>query len=327
MTHSKILGVGHYLPQTCVTSAEIEERLSLPPGWIEQRTGIRERRYAAGHEAVTDLAIQATQQAIQQAGIDAQDAGLILLATSTPDHLLPPSAPLLAHKAGCTNAGAMDVAGACTGFVYCLALADSYVRIHKTSAIVVAANILSRRINPEDRATCSIFADAAGAVVLNASGENEECGLLAVELGNQGAYYDLIKVESGGSRKPFTSSSASASATIALANGREAYAVAINSMVRTSMQALQKASLSVEEIDWWIPHQANGRLLDAVRKELGIPKAKLLTSYEACGNSSAATIPLTLSLHQREGHIQKGQTLLMTAAGAGFTEGAIVYRY
>lgn len=326
---TKIAGFGHYLPERRVMSAEIEHALSLPEGWIERRTGIRERRWAAEDQAVTDLAFHAAKAALDDAQLTPDAVGLVLLATSTPDHLLPPSAPLLAHRLGCVQAGAMDIAAACTGFVYALTLADSFTRVHGIPALVVAANILSRRINPVDRATSALFADAAGAVVVVPAAEDEECGLLAAHLSSQGAHYDLIKIDAGGSRKPLTDKTTIAERTMSIANGQTAFAAAIDSMVRTSRLALQRASLLVEDIDWWMPHQANARMIEAVRGELRIPREKTLYSLGDCGNSSAATIPLTLSRYQREYPLrrtQTSQTYLLTAVGAGFTEGAIVYR-
>jgi len=250
----------------------------------------------------------------------------LLLATSTPDHLLPPSAPLLAHRLGLTNAGAADLAGACTGFLYALTLADAFTRVHGVPSLVVAGNILSRRMNPADPATSILFADAAGAIVLVPAEGEEKCGLLSAHLCSNGAHYDLIKIDAGGSRRPFSPDTSLAERTMAFSNGPAVYGAAIESMVRTSLQALRKAALPVDDIDWWVPHQANARLIDAAGRELGIPREKTLLSLEHCGNSSAATIPLTLSQHWQSQGVEPGKTYLLTAVGAGFTEGAAVYR-
>ncbi|MFM1813632.1 MAG: hypothetical protein RLZ98_327 [Pseudomonadota bacterium] len=323
MTSSRIAGLGHYAPDTIVGNDEIERRLGLSAGWIERRTGIRSRRFASGEQAVTDLAHEAACNALADAGIGARDIGLLLLATSTPDHLLPPSAPLLAHRLGLSHAGAMDLAGACTGFVQAFALADAYVCTHRRNVLVVAANILSRRINPDDAVSSVLFGDGAGAAVLVPTDE-APCGVLGHYLGSRGAYYDLIKIEAGGSRSPFAADTVPAQTKIEIRNNRLAYMRAIESMAETSRAALMLAGLEAGDIDWWVPHQANLRLIEAARGRIGIPPERTLLSVVDFANSSAATIPLTLSLNRAQ--FAAGQTVLMTAVGAGFTEGAIVYR-
>lgn len=323
MKSTRIAGMGHYVPDRIVSNGEIEKRLDLPEGWIERRTGIRQRRYAAPGQAVTDLARQAAGTAMKDAGVAPGDVGILLLATSTPDHLLPPSAPLLAHQLGCMHAGAMDIAGACTGFVQAFALADSFVRTHGCKALVVGANVLSRRINPEDAVSSVLFGDGAGAVLL-APTEDSATGLLGHVLSSSGADYDLIKIAVGGSREPFAPSSRLADTRIAITSNRIAYARAIESMVATSRAAIADAAIGIAEVDWWLPHQANLRLIEAARRQLAMPRYKVLLSAGEYANSSAATIPLTLSMHRER--LAPGQVILMTAVGAGFTEGALVYR-
>lgn len=203
MTGVEIIGVGHYAPLRVVPNAEIEAQLGLEPGWIKRRTGIEARRYAADGEALSDIAIKAGEMALVGAGVPRSDIGLLLLATSTPDHLLPPTAPLVAYRLGLTNAGGIDMAGACAGFIYALTLADSFVRSHGTRVLVIAANILSRRINPAERASSVLFADAAGAVLL-APGVRSNAGVRGAHLAANGEHYDLISIPGGGSRKPFS---------------------------------------------------------------------------------------------------------------------------
>ncbi|MEE8530802.1 MAG: 3-oxoacyl-ACP synthase, partial [Hyphomicrobium sp.] len=187
----EIIGLGHYAPERRVGNGEIEQRLGLEAGWIERRTGIRERRYAARNEALTDIAVKAGDMALETAGIDRSNVTLTLLATSTPDHLLPPSAPLLAHRLGLTNSGGIDMAGACAGFLYALTLADGFVRTQRAPVLVVGANILSRRIDSTDASTSALFADAAGAVVL-APTDRPNAGVLGAQLSADGSGYDLI---------------------------------------------------------------------------------------------------------------------------------------
>jgi 3-oxoacyl-[acyl-carrier-protein] synthase III len=319
---SEIVGLGHYAPERRVASVEIERRLGLEPGWIERRTGIVERRYAAEGEALTDIAVKAGEMALQQSAIDRSRIALTLLATSTPDHLLPPSAPLLAHRLGLAGSGAIDMAGACAGFLYALVLADAFVRVHDAPVLVVAANILSRRINPAERASCVLFSDAAGAVLL-APSENPGSGVLGAKLTSDGSGYDLIKIAAGGSRHPFVSDAPSEEALMTISDGQAVFARAVDMMVDTSRDALQQAGLTMADIDLFVPHQANARIMAAVARQLGVPDGRLVSTVADYGNSSAATIPFTLSSAAREA-LQPATKVLMCAAGAGLTGGAVV---
>lgn len=325
MSGSTILGYGHYAPQRRVANAEIERRLGLEPGWIFRRTGIEERRYAADDEALTDIAVPAADMALQQSGLRRDDVALTLLATSTPDHLLPPSAPLLAHRLGLTNSGGIDLAGACAGFLYALTLADSFVRVHGVTVLVVAANILSRRINPAERGSCILFADAAGAVVVAPSDQPSD-GILGAKLAADGSGYGLISIEAGGSRRPFAADLAIEETQMAIADGKAVFTRAVDMMSATAREALAKARLTVADIDYLVPHQANGRIIAAVAQQLGVPSEKVISTIANFGNSSAATIPLSLSIAAADGRPQRGQRVLMCAAGAGLTGGAVVYR-
>jgi len=320
---SEIVGLGHYAPARCVPSSEIEQRLGLEPGWIESRTGIVERRYAADGEALTDMAAKAGDMALQAAGMERSRVALVLLATSTPDHLLPPSAPLLAHRLGLTSAGGIDVAGACAGFLYALVLADAFVRTQGAPALVVAANVLSRRINPAERASCVLFADAAGAVVL-APAQRAGAGLLGSELATDGSGYDLIKIDAGGSRRPFEPGMPIEDTLMTIADGKAVFTKAVDMMVATSRAALGQAGLAVGDIDRFVPHQANARIIAAVAHQLGVPDAKVVSTVAGYGNSSAATIPFSLSLAAQKGRVKRGDRVLMCAAGAGLTGGAVV---
>ena len=321
--HSEIVGFGSYAPERRVTNAEIEERLKLERGWIERRTGIVERRYAADGEALTDMAAAAGEVALKTASIDRAQIALTLLATSTPDHLLPPSAPLLAHRLGLSRSGGVDLAGACAGFLYALVLADGFVRAQNAPVLVVAANVLSRRINPDERASCILFADAAGALVLSPS-QRAGCGLLGAHLAAEGGGYDLIKIEAGGSRRPFAPDTALEDTLMTIADGQAVFSQAVDLMVATSREALRKAGLTIADIDWLVPHQANARIMTAVAGKLGVPEEKMVSTVARFANSSAATIPFSLALAMEEGRISRGSRILMCAAGAGLTGGAVV---
>jgi 3-oxoacyl-[acyl-carrier-protein] synthase-3 len=321
----EIIGLGHYAPERRVGNGEIEQRLGLEAGWIERRTGIRERRYAARNEALTDIAVKASDMALETAGIDRSTVALTLLATSTPDHLLPPSAPLLAHRLALTNSGGIDMAGACAGFLYALTLADGFVRTQRAPVLVVGANILSRRIDATDAGTSALFADAAGAVVL-APTDRPNAGILGAQLSADGSGYDLIKIPAGGSRRPFEPDSADETLMV-MSDGKAVFTKAVEMMVATSRKALARAELAMVTIDRFVPHQANGRLIAAVAHQLDVPESKVISTIADYGNSSAATIPLSLSLSAQQKKLARGERLLMCAAGAGFTGGAVVFGF
>jgi 3-oxoacyl-[acyl-carrier-protein] synthase-3 len=321
---STILSTGHYAPERRVGNAEIEARLGLEDGWILRRTGIRERRYAEPDEALSDMAIRAGEMALSRIGFDRARIGLLILATSTPDHLLPPSAPLVAYRLGLTGAGGIDMAGACGGFLHALTYADGFARLHKKPVLVIAANILSRRTNPAERSSVILFADAAGAALV-APDERKTSGIRGLELATDGSAYDLIKIPAGGSRRPFSADIAPSETLMQISDGRMVFAKAVEMMTQTSERALIAAGLSLADIRVCIPHQANQRIIAAVQKKLGLSSDRLLSSVAEYGNSSAATIPFTLSLRAGEANLRNGDKLLFCAAGAGLTGGAIVY--
>jgi 3-oxoacyl-[acyl-carrier-protein] synthase-3 len=320
-----LVGLGHYVPAQRIPNEVIEARLGLSAGWIERRTGIVSRAYLEDDFALSDLAIAAGEKALAHVGSPRSSIGLLLLATSTPDHILPPSAPLVAHRLGLTEAGAIDLAGACAGFVYALTLADAYVRRHQRGALIIAGNVLSRRINPEEQASAVLFADAAGACVLMPSDDPRQ-GLIGAELASDGSGYDLIKIAAGGSRAPFDASTPLSATHMTMAYGQDLFVRAVEMMSQSAERAMADAGIGTEAISRFIPHQANSRILKAVSHRIGIDEHIMLSSIALYGNSSAATIPLTLSLAHQDKMLEKGETLLMTAAGAGLTGGAAVWR-
>ncbi len=325
MSGVTLAGFGHYVPQRCVLNSEIETRLGLSDGWILRRTGIEARRYVSDDEALSDIAVKAGDMALDDAGIDKRDVGLLLLATSTPDHLLPPSAPLVAHRLGLSDAGAIDMAGACGGFIYALTLADSYARAHQTTVLVIAANILSRRINPFDRASSVLFGDAAGAVVVVPT-QRVDAGIAAVKLASRGSNYGLIQIPGGGSRKPFATLTDVGETLMVISNGQAVYAEAVQMMTTCAVSALKQSGLTATDVTSFIPHQANARMMKTVAHQLAIPIDRMLSTIAPFANSSAATIPLTLSVANQARRFPSGSTLLMTAAGAGLTGGAVIFR-
>ena len=320
---SQIVSLGHHLPARSVPNSDIEASLGLEPGWIEARTGIRARRWVEPGDTLSGMAGRAGDMALAMAGIDRATVGLMLLATSTPDHLLPPSAPLVAHRLGLAGAGAVDLAGACAGFIYALTFADAFVRAHGKPALVIAANILSRRINAEERASAVLFADAAGAVLLGPSADPGH-GVLGAALGADGAGYSLIQIPAGGSNRPFAKDLDITETLMTIADGRAVFVKAVEMIVRYSVEALASADIMARGISRFIPHQANVRIISAVGGKLGIEESKTIATVAEYGNSSAATIPLSLSLSHQDEPLRRGEKLLLASAGAGFTGGALV---
>ncbi|CCV13808.1 beta-ketoacyl-ACP synthase III [Mesorhizobium sp. STM 4661] len=320
---SRVLGFGHHAPSRKVENPEIEDRLGLEPGWIERRTGIRSRFWATDEDTLSGLAAQAGDMALANAGIDRSDIGLLLLATSTPDHLLPPSAPLVAHRLGLGRAGAIDLTGACAGFIYALMFADGFTRLHGKVSLVIAANILSRRINPAERASAVLFADAAGAVVIGPC-DKPDRGILGASVNSDGSRYGLIQIPAGGSNTPFHGDLDLEQTRMTITDGREVFAKAVEMMTACSQDALAAARMRPQDIDRFVPHQANARIFDAVGRNLGIADEAIVKTIAGYGNSSAATIPLSLSLAHRAAPFRPGEKVLLAAAGAGLSGGALV---
>ena len=321
---SHLAGFGHAVPSRIVHNAEIESRLGLEAGWIERRTGIQRRHWATESDTLSGLAAEAGRMALDNAGIAPSEIVMTLLATSTPDHLLPPSAPLLAHKLGLHNSGAIDLAGACSGFLYALTLADGFVRTQGKTVLIVAANILSRRINPTERASAVLFADGAGAVVL-APCEDGQSGVKATAMASDGSGYDLITIPAGGSNRPFSPDTPVERFFMTMRDGREVFSRAVDLMTHTSRRVMDETCLPVASIDHFIPHQANLRLCETVRRNLGLEEKQMITTISNYGNSSAATIPLSLSIRHQQKPFEPCTRLLMTAAGAGLSGGAVLY--
>ncbi|TGR23184.1 MULTISPECIES: beta-ketoacyl-ACP synthase III [unclassified Mesorhizobium] len=320
---SRLLGFGHHAPSRKVENPEIENSLGLEPGWIERRTGIRSRFWATDEDTLSGLAAQAGDMALSSAGIDRGDIGLLLLATSTPDHLLPPSAPLVAHRLGLGRAGAVDLTGACAGFIYALMFADGFTRLDGKASLVIAANILSRRINPAERASAVLFADAAGAVVIGPC-EDQDRGILGASVDSDGSRYGLIQIPAGGSNKPLHGNLDLGQTRMTITDGREVFAKAVEMMTACSRDALAAAQMQPQDIDRFVPHQANARIFDAVGRNLGIADQAIVKTISEYGNSSAATIPLSLSLAHRAEPFRPGERILLAAAGAGLSGGALV---
>lgn len=319
----RILGCGHATPALVISNDEIERELQLETGWIERRTGVRQRRVCGPDESCSTLAIQAGAMALEHAGVPASELGLVLLATSTPDFPLPPTAPVVAERLGARSPGAVDLAGACCGFLYALSMASGWVQQSQAPALVIAANVLSRRLDPADPSVRAVFADGAGAVVLGPG--TEESGLRAVALGSDGSRASAIQVRAGGSVRPIDAEVfADGAHYLRIHDGAAVFSSAVEGMARASNQALNQAGLSYIDIDRWIPHQANSRILARVGQRLEIDQNRWITILETWGNSSAASLPTAMSLAAHDGTLRMGERLLLSAVGAGMVEAAAV---
>ncbi len=319
MTCSRIVGTGGYLPAKILTNRDLEQTLDTTDEWIRTRTGIRERHIAAANERCSDLAFAASRRAIEAAGISVQDIGLILVATSTPDMIFPSTACILQAKLGIKNCPAFDVQAVCSGFVYALATADLYLRSGQYQyALVVGSEIFSRILDWNDRSTCVLFGDGAGAVVLQAS---DAPGILSSHLHADGSHQDILSVPGsvcGGKveGRPFLQM-----------EGNAVFKLAVKVLDQIVEEALVKNKLQKSDIDWLIPHQANIRIIASTAKKLGMSMDKVVVTVDRHGNTSAASIPLALDEAVRDGRIRDGQHVLLEAVGGGFTWGAVVIKW
>jgi 3-oxoacyl-[acyl-carrier-protein] synthase-3 len=320
----KVVSAASAIPGNTTSCDELEARLGLERGWIERRTGILQRPIATPDQATSDLAVSAGKKALQAASIDPQKIGLILLATSTPDHLLPPTAPLVAHRLG-TRAGAIDLLGACSGFLYALVLGSTWADSAQQAVLVIGANILTRRVNEADPTTVALFSDGAGAVVVVPS---QPSSLLGSYLSSDGSSYDAITIPSGGSREPLTAEGLKAGRNLmTMRRGLALFKHAVHGMADAGVQALKQAGLTAADIRWWIPHQANARIIQDTGALLGIDNARTVSVVARYGNSSAATIPVAISEAVADNRVKEGDTILMTAAGAGLITAGAVLRW
>ena len=322
----KIISVASEIPETVETNDTLETRLSLDKGWIEKRTGVLRRPIASPSDATSDLAVRAGAAALKRINLDgafeAKDTGLLLLATSTPDHLLPPTAPLVAHRLGLSSVGAIDLTGACAGFLYAMILGNAYGQSMRKPVVIIGANILSRRVNSDDPSTASLFSDGAGCAILAPA---EPTQFLGSWLGSDGSSYDVIGIPAGGSREPLTATAVSEGRNLmTMRRGTALFKHAVHAMVQAGEESMKATGIRATDVDWWIPHQANTRIIQDTGKLLGIPPERAVNVVAKYGNSSAATIPIALAEGMESGRIRPGNTLLFTAAGAGMLSAGLV---
>lgn len=318
--HSVIAGTGSALPVRCVTNAELAQRVDTSDEWIVERTGIRQRHIAGQGETTATLGADAARAAIEAAGLAPGDIGLIVLATATPDNTFPATATKVQALLGIPDCIAFDVAAVCSGFLYALGVADSMLRAGAARhALVIGAETMSRILDWEDRATCVLFGDGAGAVVLSASEEGDGRGILATQLHADGRHGPMLYVDGG----PSTTQTVGHLRM----QGREVFRHAVTNLSAVMGEVLAEAGVEPGDIDWVVPHQANARIIDATARKLGLPPERIVLTVDRHANTSAASVPLALDEAVRDGRIQRGQLIVLEAMGGGFTWGASLVRY
>ena len=316
--HSVVLGVGSALPKRRVTNDELAESVDTTDQWIVERTGIRSRYLASDGETTASLATQAARRALDHAGVATTDIDLIVLATATPDQTFPSSATKVQAALGVGDCIAFDVHAVCTGFLYALSVADCMLRCGNSQrALVIGAETFSRILDWEDRATCVLFGDGAGALVLSA--EESESGILATKLHADGRHNDLLFVDGG----PSTTGTVGKLRM----KGREVFRHAVVNLADVLNEVLEAAGLTVSDVDWVVPHQANARILDATAKKLSLPAEKVVVTVDEHANTSAASVPLAFDAAVKDGRIKRGDIVVLEAMGGGFTWGAAALRY
>lgn len=320
---SIIRSVGGYLPEKKLTNDDLSKMVDTTDDWIKERTGIRSRHIAAEGEVTSDLAIIAAKQALERAEMDPQEIDLIILATSTPNQTFPATAVTIQAALGITHGAAFDMQAVCSGFVFALTTADQYIRSGQAKNIlVVGAETFSRILDWEDRTTCVLFGDGAGAVILSSeevNGDESQRGILTSRIRSDGRYRDKLYVDGGPSSTRTTGH--------LRMNGREVFRHAVTNISDVIEETLEEANLTISDIDWFVPHQANERILLGTAKKIGLPFEKVVMTVAEHGNTSAASIPLALNHGVENGMIKKGDMVLLEAMGGGFTWGAVLVRW
>ena len=322
ISRSQVAGCGAYLPEQIITNDELAGRLVTSDDWIRQRTGIAERRVAARGELTSDLAVRAAERALNSAGMSGSDLDLLILATATPDNTFPATATKVQARLGMKRGAAFDVQAVCAGFVFALSLADNALRLSQArTALVIGAETFSRILDWEDRSTCVLFGDGAGAVVLTAVSPETPDGrfILSTHLHSDGRQYDILYVDGGPSSTRRTG--------FLRMEGREVFRQAVKHLSAVVDEALAANGLTAADIDWLVPHQANSRIIDGIGRKLGLSKDKVVVTIERHANTSAASIPLALQEAVEDGRIKPGHLVLMEALGGGLSWGASLVRW
>ena len=323
MIRSEIIGSGVYLPKTVVTNDDLSKRVDTSDEWIRERTGIRERRIVRDGETTSMLAVAAARAALMDAAIDAGELDLIVVATTTPDETFPATATTVQSRLGMAHGAAFDVQAVCSGFIYGLAVADNFIRAGQArTVLLIGAETMSRLLDWTDRTTCVLFGDGAGAFVMQAregEGTVRDRGVLNTKLFSDGRLHDLLYVDGGPSLTQTTGH--------LRMKGKEVFRHAVTNIAAAIEESARDAGLKVSEIDWFVPHQANQRILDGTAKKLGIDPAKVISTVAVHGNTSSASVPLALQAAIDDGRIKRGDLVLLEAMGGGFTWGAALVRW
>ena len=323
----RVCGLGHYLPEALITNDDLSRLVDTSDEWIFPRTGIRSRHIAGGHQATSDLATAAGARALADAGLAPEDVDLLVIATATPDSPVPPTAVLVQKNLGLYNAAGMDISAACAGFVFAAHTAAAMIRsgLHRR-ALVVGAETLTRMTNYQDRQSCILFGDAAGAIVLAPVTAEGGLELIYSHVGSDGRHCDMIRVIAGGSRKPASVETIAAQEHFLTLKGSEVFRRAVETMTEQGRRALDELGLSIADLRWVIPHQANARIMNSVGSALGAHESQLISDIATVGNTSAASLPLALSrLRERGEHLRQGERVMLLTFGAGSTWGCQVY--
>ncbi len=319
---SILTGVGSYLPDRILTNAEMAELVDTSDEWIQARTGIKQRHIAAQGELTSDLALAAAREALTDAGLEGRDLDLIIVATATPDQTFPATATKVQAALGMTTGAAFDLQAVCSGFIFALATANSFIRTQQAKRVLlIGAETFSRILDWEDRSTCVLFGDGAGAMVFEAGegeGSNEDKGILATHLRSDGRQHDLLYVDGGPSSTQTTGH--------LRMNGPGVFRHAITNITEAVNSSLDETGLNAADIDWFVPHQANQRILDGTAKKLGISTDRIISTVGLHGNTSAASVPLAYAVARADGRIKDGDLVLMEAMGGGFTWGSALVR-
>ena len=326
MTNALITGWGMYAPSRIMSNADLEKLVETSDEWIVSRTGIRERRIAADDETTTTLSVHASRDALAVAGMEPDELDLVIVATCSPDYYMPATGVLVAHELGAKRAAGFDLMAACSGFVFSLATASAYVRSGMyRNVLVVGVELLSRFLDYTDRNTCVLFGDGAGAVIVSAA--DGPGGLLGLDMYSDGSGKEGIIFPAGGSACPTTAQTIAEGGQFVHMAGREVYKYATRQLAESSRAALRSAGLTVDDIDQFLFHQANLRIIESVQNAVGIPPDKTYLNIERYGNTSAASVPMALVEAIADGHVKPGDRLLMAAFGAGYTAGAAVFEW
>lgn len=324
--NARITGTGSALPAKILTNADLELMVDTTDEWITARTGIKERRIASAGEYTSSLSSEAARRAMNMAGISSEDIDLIIVGTVTPDFPFPSTACIIQNEIGAHNAVAFDVSAACSGFIYGLSIADSFIKTGKTKkALVIGAEVLSRIVDWSDRNTCILFGDGAGAVILEAS--DNVNSILSTHIFSNGSCWNLLYQPGSGSRNPASDRSLDPGLFFINMEGNEVYKHAVRAMEEAAMAALDTNGLSASELSIFIPHQANIRIVSATAKRLALPMEKVFINLHKYGNTSAASIPIALDEANRQGRLKKGDSILMAAFGGGFTFGSALLKW